>query len=230
MLDIFRRKSILLQEAPEDENGGAETAANNDTPDENNNSNETERNDNTTEEETPNEDDTDFNIDASDDIGDDTGSDNTEDSSSSGSSSSSDDNPTEIDNEAKKKDRELYDSLSPQEQKVKNIILRKQFMDLYDRCGQIVDKYDETASEYDEMIEPIKKCILALYNIREMISTYLLYMFDANSYIQNDIMFNRYLTALNAIKAVTLDLRNSQKEAITTAQIGVLDQRKSLDL
>ena len=228
MLDIFRRKSILLQEAPEDEAGGDAPA--NDAPAEDaGGAEDAPANDEGGGDDTPNEDNTDFNIDASDDFGggDDTGGDT---GSSDTGGSSSGENEAETDNAAKKKDREIYDSLSPQEQKIKSITLRKQFMDLYDRCGQIVDKYDETASEYDEFIEPIKKCILALYNIRDMISTYLLYMYDSNTYIQNDIMFNRYLTALNAIKMVTIDLRNTQKEAIAAAQVGVLDQRKQANI
>jgi hypothetical protein len=51
-----------------------------------------------------------------------------------------------------------------------------------------------------------------------MISTYLLYLFDSKSYIENDIQFNRFLTALNQIKLISKDMRDAHAEEIEKVQ------------
>ena len=114
----FKKKSLLLNEAEDDENQN-----------QNNDTNDTDEgfeaapddkgDDNAGNDDTSNEDNTDFNIDAEDDIqsDDSTGGDDT---SSSSSSSASGENmgaagEANIDTAAKKKDREIFDSLSPEE-------------------------------------------------------------------------------------------------------------------
>lgn len=211
-----RQSSVLnfLHEAPEDEAGAApedegfeeapaDTEANTGTDD-------------TTGDDTPaNEDNDDFTIDASDDGiddtvsgGEDTGSD------SGGDNSSPETQNVDVDNAAKKKDREIFDSLSPQEQKIKTVKLKELFMDLYNRCDQIMDKYDSIGVDYEDLGLPIHKSIEALYGLKQMISTYLLYLFDSKSYIENDIQFNRFLTALNQIKLISKDMRDAHTEEI----------------
>ena len=46
------------------------------------------------------------------------------------------------------------------------------------------------------------------------ISTYLLYLFDSNTYYVNDIQFNQFLVALNRIKMVSDDMVKAHKEQI----------------
>jgi hypothetical protein len=119
-----------------------------------------------------------------------------------------------VDNAAKRKDREIFDTLSPEEQKIKTVKLKELFMDLYNRCEQIVEKLDSIGVDYEDLGSPINKSIETLFSLKQMISTYLLYLFDSKSYIENDITFNRFLTALNQIKLITKDMRDSHKEDI----------------
>ena len=167
--------------------------------------------------------DEDFDIDADDNIGgDDAGGGDTGDTGSadsggdSGGDAGGDSDGSEagVDTAAKKRDREIFDSLSPEEQKLKMVKLKELYMKLYSRCGQIIEKYDSLGVHYEDLTTPIKNSINALYSLKDTISSYLLYLFDSKSYIENDIMFNRFLVAMNQIKLITKDMRDSHKEEI----------------
>lgn len=145
-----------------------------------------------------------FDIDASDNTSNDDNE--QDDSSSSQSSGSSTEEEVNVDNDAKKKDREIYDSLTPQQQKVKNIKLKELFMELYSKCESLIDKYNQIGTEYEYISKPIKKVLNALYNLKEMVSDYLLNLFDSNSYLENDTMFNAYLSILNSINIITKNI------------------------
>jgi len=153
---------------------------------------------------TPNEDNDDFAIDAEDDIG---GGDEGGGDTAGSDSGGNNDNPAEVDNADKKRDREIYDSLSPEEQKLKNVTLKKNFVALYDRCTQISEKLDDVGVEFEELIPTTKRALDALFDLKEMISSYLLYLYDSNSYVENDIYFNRCLTIMNNIKLITRDMK-----------------------
>lgn len=215
---------LLLFEAEDDDNaaqnpedaGTNDTANPEDTSDAGNDDNADDNNDN-------NDDggDDDFNIDTDDsgldtDSGNDEGGDtsNPEDSGSSGGEGNSAEDQVNVDNEDKQKDREIFDSLSPQEQKLKIVKLKQSYMDLYSRCDQIIEKYDAVGVEFENFGEVVKGSLNALYSLKEMISNYLLYLFDSKSYIENDIVFNRFLTAMNQIKLITKSMRDEYKEEI----------------
>ena len=128
------------------------------------------------------------------------------------------DQQSNMDNDAKKKDREIYDSLTPEDQKVKTLKLKEEYKNLYDRIDQIIKKYDTLGVDYEEFSMPIKKSLDTLYSLKEMVSTWLLYLFDSKNYIENDIMYNRYLSALNGVKLISQDMRDVYKEEIESAK------------
>lgn len=242
---IFETHNDLLLEAPGDEenNAGGDAAAgdsvpapaDNDAGGDNNDGGDTNTDDGG--DGTANEDDANLDIDANDDLGNDDGGDNNSggdtggadtSSTSSTSSSGSGESPetkVDVDNNDKKKDRKIFATLSPQEQKIKTIKLKQLFMSLYDRCEQIIDKYDALGIEYEDLIVPIQKSLAALYSTKEMISTYLLYLFDSKSYEENDIMFNRMLATMNRIKLITKDMRDSHKKEIDDSNQSPLNDK-----
>jgi hypothetical protein len=160
--------------------------------------------------------DDDFNIDSSDNApaDDDTGTDTGGGDTGSSGGDGGDGSEAGVDTAAKKRDREIFDTLSPEEQKLKMVKLKELYMKLYSRCGQIIEKYDSLGVRYEDLVEPIKNSINALYSLKDTISSYLLYLFDSKSYIENDIMFNRFLVAMNQIKLITKEMRDSHKEEI----------------
>jgi hypothetical protein len=212
----FERNSILL-EAPEDTHqvDTGDNAGDENTPDEGFEEAPADQGGN---EDTANEDNDDFNIDASDDGLDDTGEGGDEDTGGEEGGASPETQNADTDNPAKQKDRDIFDSLSPQEQKIKTVKLKELFMDLYNRCDQIIDKYNTLGVDYEDLGEPVHKCIDTLFNLKQMMSTYLLYLFDTKTYIENDIMFNRFLTAMNQIKLISKEMRDAHKEDIEAVE------------
>ena len=158
--------------------------------------------------------DEDFDIDANDDLGDDTGDGNEDTGGDNSATDNADGSEAGVDTAAKKRDREIFESLSPEEQKLKLVKLKELYMKLYARCEQIIEKYDSLGVKYEDLVIPIKNSVNALYSLKDTISSYLLYLFDSKSYIENDIMFNRFLVAMNQIKLITKDMRDSHKEEI----------------
>lgn len=221
----------FLNEAPGDDNQGNDQNAtppadNNDAdtdegfqqaPDDNgNNDNNADQGNQDT---TTNEDNDDFNIDAEDTGGDDTGdaggdTDNAGDTSGNAGQQQGASGEANVDTAAKKKDREIFDTLSPEEQKIKTVKLKELYIKLYSRCDQVIEKFNTLGVEYEDLIDPIKNTLAALYSIKESIAYWLLYLFDSKNYIENDIMFNRYLTAMNQIKLITKSMIDSHKKEI----------------
>lgn len=186
-----------------------------DSGDENSESNDTGNEDNSGEDEPDFGEDNqeeDFSIDS--DIDADMEGDGSNDSSSSSdtSSSSSSNNEEEtitVDKDSlKAKDKELFDSLSPEEQKMKIKTLKNLFVELYSNCDIIIDKFNSLSTEYDEANEQINRIISTIYCLKKMVSDYLLNKFTTASYIENDIMFNNYMAVMNSIKNISTDLKN----------------------
>ena len=223
-MSIFSRRKYLFEanddtkvqtDAPAEDNGatnvdtGTDDANNNEEAD---NQNQDNTEDNTDENEPDfgeedNQDD-DFNIDSG--VDDDMTGNDTDTGSSTNTGGGTDDTETvTVDKDSlKAKDKELFDSLSPQEQKMKTTALKELFVELYNNCDNIIDKFNSLASEYDEANEQIGRIISTIYCLKKMISDYLLNKFASSSYIENDIMFNNYLSVLNSIKNISTDLKN----------------------
>lgn len=173
------------------------TNTDNNNTDNNNNNNQDNNN--------QNNDDNAFDIDASfDDNG---GDNNTGDAGNAGGNAgggtgNAPEEQVDVDNAAKKKDREIFDNLTPQQQKIKNIKLKELYMDLYDKCESLIDKYNQVGTDNEKLAKPIKRILNCLYDLKTMTSDYLLNIFDSSSYIENDITFNGYLSQLNAIRLI----------------------------
>lgn len=152
--------------------------------------------------------DADMNIDAGDD---DMGGGDTGGGGDSGSSVTPEEEEP-VDNEDTRRDKELYDSLSPQEQKERNIKQKKLFFDLYSNCDYVIDKLNNISdADLEEYGVQIRKTLSMLFDLKQMVSDYATKLYDSKSYIENDIMFNRYLSILNTVKNITSDIRKSYK-------------------
>lgn len=133
---------------------------------------------------------------------DDTQDDNTDTTDDKTGESESTDSPT------KEAERQLFDSLSPEEQLIKNNMLKKLFIELYTNCNNIIEKLNDIGSELDEVNPQIKRILSLLFNLKQMIDDYLTNIYNSKSYIENDIMFNRYLSVLNSVKNIIKDIDN----------------------
>lgn len=155
--------------------------------------------------------DDDFNIDADDDTGDDGG-----DSDTGDTSTSTDDNEPTAEEDAandessekdiKAKEKEIFASLSPAEQRVKNKQLKNRFKDLYDNCSNIIEKINEIGGDIQSVSPQLKRTISILFEIKSNIYDYLMDLYDANGYFENEIIYNKYLVMLNSVKNILVEI------------------------
>ena len=110
----------------------------------------------------------------------------------------------------KAKDRELFDILSIEEQQIKVKELKKQFGDLYSNTVSLVDRFNEISTEMGNSSLQVNKVIAILFELKSMISFYVLNIYDIKSYVENDIVFNRYLSIFNNIKQVMNTIKNEE--------------------
>lgn len=154
--------------------------------------------------------DDDFNIDADDDTGDggdtDTGdtSTSTDDNEPTAEEDAANDESSEKDIKAKEK--EIFASLSPAEQRVKNKQLKNRFKDLYDNCSNIIEKINEIGGDIQSVSPQLKRTISILFEIKSNIYDYLMDLYDANGYFENEIIYNKYLVMLNSVKNILIEI------------------------
>lgn len=205
---MIKRK--LLFEVEDEEFSASSEEEDGDNKEDNNDSESNEGGEETEgDDDTSNEDNDDFNIDADSDDGD--SGDGESDGDDTDNDSSESDNNTEetIENEDTMRDKEIFDSLSPQEQKLKTTELNKLYLELYSNCNYIIDKINRIGTPYEELNIQIKKTLAVLYNLKQMVSDYITNLFNSKSYIENDINFNRYLSILNSVKGIIEDINKS---------------------
>lgn len=218
MDDKFERFSFLdmIREADDDENTGED---NNASPDTNAEANDTNANDNTDNvDDTGDNEDNDadngeFDVDASIPEDADAGNDDTEGEDDTGddmdtTSTSSD----TTDEEPKEANTAIFDNLSAEEQAIKIKELKNNYNNLYGRVDDILNRIANMDLDEDSL-DIMSRITLALYDLKESISTYFLNMFDIKSYLENDIRFNEFLAILKGI-TVVLDDVSSKKQKI----------------
>lgn len=222
MEQFFRRKSIfeIIREAEEDEQGGdtgsSDTAA-------------TGTEEPTTDAgegdvEVPEDDtsgDEDFNIDTS--IDDDGGEDDplggeggeesgSEDSSSSdfGGGSTGGEDPEEEPIEA---NTDIFASLSAEEQIIKIKELKGCYNDLYTSLQDLITKVDEIdLDEYNK--DTITRISSIMLKTKVRLMDYILNVFGTKSYIENDVMFNRFLSIVNSVSGVVDELAKQNTDKL----------------
>lgn len=226
-MTFIKRDSIILRAIKEDEESDANAIMNgsmsggNDYDNSSNDSNNTTEDNNTNNEEDNSSNDEnnmdnndeggddDFNIDTSLDA-DDSSSD---DSSSSDSSTTYSSDSTDDSAGVNDTNTEIYSSLSAEEQAQKIMELKNQYKDLYTNCNELLIKFNNVDIEGNQSIIAFSRISKTIYNLKNYIKDYFINTFPYNSIIQNDIMYNRFLTIFSDIpKSLDEIKKNSESE------------------
>ena len=225
---IKRRSSIFLEADDDDTSGdaGAATATNDgdgsdasgdttseDSGDDSGNDDNQDDDDNYDIDSEPDDDDSNDDDNSDDDTdngddeeGDDSDDDNGDSDDSSDSDDSGFDDSDDTDSEEKQADRELFDTLSPAERRQKIKTQKTLFLNLYNECTAVIDKYDTVINAHEEISEIGRNVISTLYDLKKAIVEYVTGVFSSNSYIQNDIQYQVYLSVFNGVKMITKDV------------------------
>lgn len=141
---------------------------------------------------------TDDSTDTEDNTTNDTGDDVTDDSTD-----TEDDTSGEEDSDEESK---LYASLSDKDKEAKNTELKGNYRELYMHCDNIIEKLNAIPKE-TENNEILGRLISTLSDLKVYIEFYLSNSYNDKSYIENDIMFNKYLNILNGVKNIIKDIK-----------------------
>lgn len=124
-------------------------------------------------------------------------------------------NEDEAQSGLKKIEGELFENLSPKQKEIKIKALKQNFLDLYDRCGDVIDLISDNtpASEEESRIfDFVSKTVTELQN---NVHDYLADTFGTKTYIDNDAQFKQYLVILDSVKKILdefLDIKTDKKE------------------
>lgn len=96
---------------------------------------------------------------------------------------------------------DMFASLSAEEQRIKISELKKQFGALYSSIDDTLVKINNTETD-ENNIEVVQKITDALVTTKRYIMDYLTVHFPAKSFLENDIMYNRFLSIVFSISNV----------------------------
>lgn len=96
---------------------------------------------------------------------------------------------------------DMFASLSAEEQRIKISELKKQFGALYSSIDDTLVKINNTETD-ENNIEVVQKITDVLVTTKRYIMDYLTVHFPAKSFLENDIMYNRFLSIVFSISNV----------------------------
>ena len=115
--------------------------------------------------------------------------------------------PTTGEGEENKINTNMFTSLSAEEQAIKITELKRLFTQLHSSCEDMLDKINNIDVTSDN-IKHIDRITSTLSDLKEYIMAYVTKNFIINSYYQNDVMYNRFLTIFNSVSVALSDISN----------------------
>ncbi len=106
----------------------------------------------------------------------------------------------------KTKEEELYANLTPDQLDIKHKELKGQFLSMFDMVSELVERIGDTGTT-EENIKIVEYISNNLINLKDMISDYVNDVYQTKSYIENSIMYNRFLATLNAINQLLEEIQ-----------------------
>lgn len=114
---------------------------------------------------------------------------------------------------------DIFASLTAEEQQMKIMELKLQYNNLYNSCSDLLEKINNLTVDEDS-IEFIRRMTGTLFDLKRYIADYLVYTFAEKSFIENDIMFNRFLSIIQSMtvafdkfqKTTAKDVENEVKK------------------
>lgn len=106
----------------------------------------------------------------------------------------------------KAKEEELYANLTPDQLDIKHKELKGQFLSMFDMVSELVERMGDTGTT-EENIKIVEYISNNLINLKDMISDYVNDVYQTKSYIENSIMYNRFLATLNAINQLLEEIQ-----------------------
>lgn len=122
-------------------------------------------------------------------------------SNTSNITSSSTTSDTPADAEPVKNNTDIFSSLTAEEQALKIREQKQQFYQLFISCNDILTKITNIDTE-NINIRVISKITKSLASLKEYLNDYITYQFDHKSFIENDIILDRFIITFSTISNI----------------------------
>ena len=106
---------------------------------------------------------------------------------------------------------DIFDSLSADEQKIKIMELQRLYGEMYNSCDDISKRLNDLDTD-ESNIDIISRVSDSMNILKKYIQDYLIGSFAKKSYVENDIMYNRFLSIISSLAAVLDQLSNREKK------------------
>ena len=106
---------------------------------------------------------------------------------------------------------DIFDSLSADEQKIKIMELQRLYGEMYNSCDDISKRLNDLDTD-ESNIDIISRVSDSMNILKKYIQDYLIGSFAKKSYVENDIMYNRFLSIISSLAAVLDQLYNREKK------------------
>ena len=114
------------------------------------------------------------------------------------------------DGEPVPENKELFDTLTAEEQAIKIKELKMLYFSMYQSLGDIAKRLDSLDTDDDEIIT-ISRISGFVYDLRTSMYQYITVEFDQKSYMENDFMYNRFLVLIHAVTNVINEIYKIEK-------------------
>ena len=127
---------------------------------------------------------------------------------------SSDTSSTSSDAEPVKNNTDIFSSLTAEEQALKIREQKQHFFKLFTSCNDILSKISNINTE-NINIRIITKITKSLASLKEYLNDYITFKFDQNSYIENDIVLDRFIMTFGTISSIldTIKIEDSDQNS-----------------
>lgn len=106
---------------------------------------------------------------------------------------------------------DIFDSLSADEQKIKIMELQRLYGEMYNSCDDISKRLNDLNTD-ESNIDIISRVSDSMNILKKYIQDYLIGSFSKKSYVENDIMYNRFLSIISSLAAVLDQLSHREKK------------------
>ena len=106
---------------------------------------------------------------------------------------------------------DIFDSLSADEQKIKIMELQRLYGEMYNSCNDISKRLNDLDTD-ESNIDIISRVSDSMNILKKYIQDYLIGSFAKKSYVENDIMYNRFLSIISSLTDVLDQLSNREKK------------------
>jgi len=134
------------------------------------------------------------------------GEDNT--SSDTGNLDGTDGQPVDPDAKIKEIEQSIG-TLNPEQLKVQNVNLKKQYIELYNNCSNIIMRLNDV-NKKSETEEGLAFAIQSVQDLKSIIYDYLIHTYDTKTFVQNSVNYTEYLVTLNSVNKLLNNLNTNK--------------------